>query len=387
MRVTYLQALQELSKTITLNAPLDSVFNTALEQMVVFLGADAGSIQLLNEPNVLHTVAVYGDSARRLYEARTTFTVSEAGLQPILDSNRAWVIRDMGEMLALSEPIRSLLKRERLTGAVFVALKVQEKSIGTLSIAFHKPCNISRSRLAWFEAMTNLISVSVHNAQLLNDLRTKQAELQNAWKAVTEVQETERRRLSRELHDEVGQALTSLMLRLKALQSETDIEVIGDRLNGLRYLTGQTLEEVRRISMDLRPVVFDELGLIPAIRWYVRECAVRANIEINFHLIGTPYPLRPELEIACYRAVQEGLTNIIRHARAAQAGVELTYAAESVKLVIHDDGVGMIHSPDLKGVGLVGMQERIRLVGGRFTISSEPGAGVTLTIVFPSSTT
>lgn len=102
---------------------------------------------------------------------------------------------------------------------------------------------------------------------------------------MTDAQEVERRRLSRELHDEVGQALTSLMLRFKAMQTETDVDLISDRLNGLRDLTGKMLEELRRISMDLHPAVFDELGLIPAIRAFVRERSALAKTEITFETI------------------------------------------------------------------------------------------------------
>ncbi|HML20315.1 MAG TPA: GAF domain-containing sensor histidine kinase [Aggregatilinea sp.] len=378
-----LHALKELSNIIAFGASLEDVFNTALEQMITFMGADAGSIQLLCESGVLHTVAVYGDIGRRLFEARTQFTVDESGLHEVLESDHAHVIHNLTSSLSLAEGLSALLRQENLTTAVFIALKMKGRSIGTLSVAFQREPKISSSRLAWFEAMTNLISISLYNVQLLTDLNAKQTELQRAWQAVTDAQEMERSRLSRELHDDVGQALTSLTLRLKALQSETDIEVIGDRINGLRYLTGQTIEEVRRISMDLRPVVFDELGLIPAIRSYVRECSTWGKLDISFETSGDITPLRPDLEIACYRAIQEGLTNIIRHARATRASVDLAYHAESVMLTIYDNGVGMSASQESKGVGLLGMQERVRLVGGTVTLHSEPDRGVTLSITFP----
>lgn len=378
-----LHALKQLSTIIAFGASVEHVFTTALEQLVAFMDADSGSIQLLCGEKILRTVAVYGDTAKRLYANVTEFAVSDSGLQPVLESDHAHVIRDMTTTLALAPPLLALLQQEHLTMAVFVALKVKGRSIGTLSVAFRETRTISRTRLAWFEAMTNLISISLYNAQLLNDLHVKQAQLQDAWKAITDAQEMERSRLSRELHDEVGQALTSLMLRLKALQTETDVEVINARLNGLRYLTGETLEEVRRISMDLHPVVFDELGLIPAIRSYVTECSIWAKIEIGFHVTGAVYPMRPELEIACYRAVQEGLTNVIRHARATHASVELAYQADAVTLRIRDDGVGMAAPADSAGVGLLGMHERVRLVGGSVDIHSHPGQGVALSIVFP----
>jgi two-component system NarL family sensor kinase len=380
-----IHALKQLSTIIAVGASLEDVFNTALEQMVQFMEADTGSIQLLTDEGLLHTVAVHGEIAQRLYGEVTAFAVSDSGLQLVLDSDHAHVISHLTATLALNDQLAGFIEREQLDTAVFIALRVKGESIGTLSVAYHEPRRISRQRIAWFEAMTNLISISLFNTQLLNDLQAKQTALQEAWKAVTDAQEVERRRLSRELHDEVGQALTSLMLRLKALQTETDVELITDRLNGLRYLTGKTLEEVRRISMDLHPVVFDELGLIPAIRAFVRERSALTKTEITFQTVGRQRSLRPEIEIACYRAVQEGLTNIIRHANAQQARVELNYDNHAVRLTIADDGVGMPLQSEQQGVGLLGMLERVRLAGGSMSVDSIPGSGVFLTIIFPNA--
>lgn len=380
-----LRALRELSQIIVLGASVDDVFTTALKQMVTFMEAHVGTIQLLDHENALHTVAVYGDISRDLHAAINAFTLDDAGLQFIMDSDYAHIVPDPADALAMAKPLATLLRQEPVDTAVIIALKVEGRSIGTLSVAYHAPYVVPRDRLAWFETMTSLIGVGLHNTQLLEDLHAKQVALQDAWKAVTDAQEMERKRLSRELHDDVGQALTSLMLRLKTLQAETDLETISDRLNGLRYLTGQTLEEVRRISADLRPVVFDELGLIPAIRSYVNERSAWSKIDITFRTTGDVYPLRPELEIACYRTIQEGLTNIIRHAHASQAVVELAYGSETVQLTISDDGIGMHYPPKAAGVGLLGMQERVRLIGGEVSIVSEPGAGLTLIITFPIS--
>lgn len=388
MKVTQpLPALKQLSTIVALGAAPGDVFATALEQMVTLMGANMGSIQLLSDGSVLHTVAVYGDISEPMRQALREFTIVDIDLEPMLNSDRAHVLSNMTETLAMASPLAALLRQEGFNTAVRITLRAQNTCIGLLSVGYRRICTVPRRRLEWFEAMSNLISISLYNGQLLADLHANQSALQDAWKAVTDAQEMERSRLSRELHDEVGQALTSLMLRMKALQSETDVETIGDRLNGLRYLTGKTLEEVRRISMDLHPVVFDELGLIPAIRSYVRECSTWAKVEITFGIIGTVCNLRPELEIACYRVVQEGLTNVIRHARAGKADVELTYHEQSVTLSIRDDGVGMDANQEVQRVGLLGMQERVRLVGGTVDIVSEPGRGVTLFVVFPRGTT
>ena len=160
-------------------------------------------------------------------------------------------------------------------------------------------------------------------------------------RAAIDAQEIERKRLSRELHDEIGQAITAILVRLKTLQDETDLELIQDRLNGLRYITAHTLEEVRRLSSDLRPAVFDDLGLVPAIRWYIDTYCSNTGLQINFQTNNIEERLPGDLETAIYRAVQEGLTNISRHAQAKTADILLQLKKDEIILVISDDGKGM----------------------------------------------
>lgn len=378
-----LGVLKEISNSIALGVSREAVFTTALEQMLLFMEADLGSIQLLDAAERLHTVAHYGEFSEQLLEALSEFTIMEGGLQQVLESNGPRVLAIGRNDLPRSELLSALLQQAQLNTSVIISLKVKGHAIGVLSVAYQARRELDKAQLAWFEIMANLVSINLYNWQLLEDLNAKQVALQRAWQAVTDVQEMERRRLSRELHDDVGQALTSLMLRLKALQAESDIEVINVRLNGLRYLTGQTLEEVRRISEDLRPVVLDELGLVPAARSYVHERATWSKIEISFEVTGDVSPMSPELESACYRAIQEGLTNVLRHSQATQASVNLAYSADHVTLTISDNGVGASYPLENQGLGLLGMQERARLLGGTVAIVAEPGAGFTLNINYP----
>lgn len=378
-----LGVLKEISNSIALGTSRDALFTTALEQVILFMEADLGSIQLLDSAETLHTVAHYGKFSEQLLEAIREFTIIEGGLQQVLESDGPHVLASGLNDLPRSELLTARLQQAQVNGSVVIALKVKGHSIGVLSIAYHARRELDTVQLAWFETMANLVSINLYNWQLLEDLNAKQAALQRAWQAVTDVQEMERRRLSRELHDDVGQALTSLMLRLKALQSESDIEVINVRLNGLRYLTGETLEEVRRISEDLRPVVLDELGLVPAARSYVHERAAWSKMEILFEVTGNVSPLSPELESACYRAIQEGITNVLRHSRATQASVELAYGDDHVTLTISDNGIGAPYPLEQQGLGLLGMQERARLVGGKVVIDAQPGVGFIIKIDYP----
>ena len=383
MASNLIEALNQLSAVIAFGASIEDMLKIALKHISAYMQADLGTIQLLDDNNCFHTVCVEGLVTQAVYDSLREFDIHDSGIQALLTTDHAHVVKDFTETLPMGAHLAQVFRDVHYGDSVVIALKAKDEIIGALSVGYKAPNIPPVEQIKWFEAMANLLSVGIYNRQLLTDLHTKQAALQDAWKAVTDAQEKERSRLSRELHDEVGQALTSLMLRMKALQTETDIETVVDRINGLRYLTGKTLEEVRRISTDLHPVVFDELGLVPAIRAYVNDRSTLAKIDVEFRIIGDVYLLLPELEIACYRAVQEGLTNIIRHAHADQASITLTYGEKSVRLVIKDNGVGLPDPDKIHGLGLLGIRERALLVGGTIEIVSSPGDGVALIIDFP----
>jgi signal transduction histidine kinase len=257
--------------------------------------------------------------------------------------------------------------------------------IGAVQAEFNTMVNgLRESRAVLVRQQDELHQLNRENARLVAELQAKSFRLEQLLHHAISAQEAERKRLARELHDETGQSLTSILLRLKALQTETDLEVIHDRLNGLRYLTGETLEEVRRLSMDLRPTALDDLGLVPAIRWYVQEWSKRGEIEIAFNPSVTTDRLPSDHEIILYRAVQEGLTNIARHAEAKRATVALEQSANSIWLTITDDGKGMNPgSSNRNGMGLDGMRERVALVGGRLQVDSSPDTGTRILIELP----
>lgn len=288
----------------------------------------------------------------------------------------------------LVRPLRNLVHAMRRVQAGDLSVEVSawaRDEIGEVQAEFNAMVTgLRESREALMRQQGELEALNHENTRLLAELRAKSERLQQLLNHALSAQEAERRRLSRELHDETGQALTSILVQLKALQDETDLDLIQDRLNGLRYLTGRTLEEVRRLSMDLRPAVLDDLGLIPAIRWCVKECAEQKGTEVNFNTTGSLGRLPSEVEIVLYRAVQEGLTNIVRHAQAQRAEINLARGPRAVWLTIIDDGRGFeSNDRNSKGLGLAGMQERVALIGGRLQVDSEAGGGTRIFIEIP----
>ncbi|MDB5217116.1 MAG: hypothetical protein JWO86_5043 [Myxococcaceae bacterium] len=195
-----------------------------------------------------------------------------------------------------------------------------------------------------------------------------------------EVQEAERRAVARELHDDFGQVLTALRLSLQ--------KPIADPAEGIA-LVDEAIGRMRDLALDLRPPIIDDLGLAPALRWYVAREAQRAGLEYRLEIVDLDDRLAPLLEITCFRLVQEGLTNITRHAAAKTVTVALTTAETSVAIEISDDGIGFDliearHRATAGGnQGLIGLQERVSLAGGHLMIDAAPGRGTTIRARFP----
>ena len=214
-------------------------------------------------------------------------------------------------------------------------------------------------------------------------LKEREATLEKICKQAIDELENNKKYLSRELHDELGQAMTSILLQLKMLQHEQDIEVIHDRIGGLRYLTQQTIEEVRRLAINLRPAVLENLGLIAALQWYIDDYCRYSGIKVELRAPRVKEPLPSEIETVVYRVVQESLTNVLRHAEASQVQITLEVNAKELKLQIKDNGKGMTQVDLKKGLGLLGMEERVKLIKGEFKINSHLGQGTEINISLP----
>jgi len=209
---------------------------------------------------------------------------------------------------------------------------------------------------------------------------------------IIEAQENERRRISRELHDEIGQALTAIKFNLDMIDKELPqtYPSVRGRLGDAKSLSNQTITAMRQLSMDLRPTMLDELGLIPTLRWYAQNFSKRLGIDSQFQAIGFEEKLLPQIETAFYRIVQEALNNIAKHAKANRIEISLEQRDSTIYASIIDNGKGfdlhkVLHpeSPE-RGFGIIGMQERISLLGGKIDIQSRPGFGTQIHIEVPN---
>jgi signal transduction histidine kinase len=206
-----------------------------------------------------------------------------------------------------------------------------------------------------------------------------------ALRRVVEAQELERRRLARELHDQTGQELTSVLLGLRAVADAPDPDAQRQALESVHRQVLQTLHDVRRLAVELRPKALDDFGLVPAVERLAQSFIEQTGLMLDVEAQLGAGRFSSELETALYRMVQEGLTNVVKHAQARHVSIVLTSGRGLITALIEDDGRGFDVDAAREGMGLDGMRERLGLVGGRLTIESRPGGGTTLIAKAPLS--
>ena len=222
--------------------------------------------------------------------------------------------------------------------------------------------------------------------QMMDAQADSEAELRRLSGRILSAQEEERQRVARELHDESAQALTMMLIRLRMLERAGDPEQVRASLAELRALTAQSLDEIRRIAVELRPKILEDIGLGEALAWRVDELNKSGAVKASLARTGPEQRLPREVELVLYRVAQEALTNIARHAGARTASVVLERRPHEVTLVVVDDGKGFEPArawAKPTGFGLAGMRERLALVGGDLKLESASGRGTRVCAVVP----
>jgi two-component system sensor histidine kinase UhpB len=216
-------------------------------------------------------------------------------------------------------------------------------------------------------------------------LRRIEDERRRSGRLVLRAQEEERRRLARDLHDEVNQALTAILLRLQALSEEAP-EPLAPQIAALKTLVSQAMEELLRLARQLRPASLDDLGLIAAIEGQLARFSEQTGIQTALHSEGAPEAITEDQQTVIYRVVQEALSNTAQHSAATYVDFELrVFPSHGVELRVRDNGKGFdpVNRGDGGGIGLSGMAERARLVGGELTVTSSPGTGTRVRLYIP----
>ena len=229
-----------------------------------------------------------------------------------------------------------------------------------------------------------------HYRELFEEARRMEENLRNLSNQVLHAQEEERKRISRELHDQVGQALTAVSVTLATLKSDDAglAERMGARVTDAQNLIRETMETVHSFARELRPTMLDELGLLPALRSYLNGFSNRTKLAVRFQGDPEAETLGPDQKTVLFRVAQESLTNVAKHAHATQVALSVRQRGKKVVMEVADNGKSFKVDPrqtaaGKKRLGLLGMQERVRLVSGQFDILARPGQGTTIRVTVP----
>jgi two-component system sensor histidine kinase UhpB len=249
------------------------------------------------------------------------------------------------------------------------------------------------ARLVQINDITERVRTQQTLERLNRELELSHERLRALSRRLFEVQEEERRRLARDLHDDVGQALTALKIQLESLARAGGELASHPRVDECVDTVQHTLERVRHLSISLRPPQLDDLGLAAALRSHLDRQARVAGLQAHFEAGDAPQEIAPDTETACFRVAQEAINNVLRHARARNLWLRLFAAGGRLAISVRDDGRGFDleavreHSAGRGSLGLLGMEERMALAGGSFELRSAPGQGTILLATFPIAAT
>ncbi len=297
------------------------------------------------------------------------------------------------DFTALSRALTSALDRAdtEWEACMVVPLVVDARLFGITALFSHAPDALRENQAAFYEALGGQISIAIHNAQLFERVRAGRKQLHTLSQQLIQAQETERRQIARELHDQIGQALTAVTINLeKARERHADVPALAPVLADSLSMLGQTLQQVRGLSLDLHPSLLDDFGLGAALRSYLIQQAERSDLKVVFHSDAIETRVPEVVEISCYRIAQEAVTNILRHSGATRIEMELHVDKEQeLELIVRDNGngfdvgSGMNELVHYRSMGLLGMRERAMLAGGQFHLRSFPGQGTEVRARFP----
>jgi len=365
-----LESLNEVMNVLVTEFDLETLLQLVADRLRELIDARLVVISLPHGEG-LRAVAVSGDDA----EEYAGFELSaRSKTMRVLGRKRS---ERIDSVLDDPEVEQEAARRLGARSALYVPLLARGEAIGV--IAAHDK---QGSEVRFSDEDLRLTEIFASRAAVAAELRQRVA--RDALQRVVTAQELERRRLARELHDETGQALTSILLGLRGLEEVKDADALKATVGEVRDLVRSTLQDVRRLAVELRPKALDDFGLVAALERLTESFAEQTGIAVEFAAPKDADRLPAEVETALYRIVQESLTNVVKHARASRVSIVLTRRRSSVSIVVEDDGVGFEPGRETgDGIGLLGMQERVGLLGGRVALESRPGAGTTFVAEVP----
>jgi signal transduction histidine kinase len=367
-----LQSLEEVGNALATETNLDRLLDLVVRRLRELVGARVVALALPSGGEDLRFAAVAGVGVEDVLG--TTIPRAESKSGAVLTRRRS---ERIDSVLDDPEVHQEVTRRLGARTGMWVPLLARDKAIGVLEIHDKEgpDARFTHDDFRLAETFAARAAVAVELSQRV---------ARDTVRRVVDAQESERKRLARELHDETGQALTSILLGLKPLEDSMADDESRAALAELREHVVGALQNVRRLAVELRPAVLDDFGLVPALERLTDAFAELTGIRVDFHSALGDTRLPNEVETALYRVVQESLTNIVKHANAQRVSVSIARRPSGAAAVIEDDGKGFDQRTlREEGLGLLGMRERLGLIDGRLEVESRPGAGTTVVAEVP----
>ncbi len=381
------ETLSTAALALTRTLKLEYIFDQLLNYLEMLIPFDAGCITLLENETKLAVRATRGLGQTNLpdqYFEEVLANHANSFIEKSLTTQSSYLIPDTQHDREWTT--NSPAMPPQMVTWLVVPIVTGNKVIGLCLLAAAQANRFSQEHQQISEAMLSQAAVAIQNAWLFEQIRVGRERLQSLSRRLVDIQEAERRYIARELHDEVGQALTSLMVGMRLIErdAEQPDRVLGG-ISKLKQMVDEVLENLHRLAVHLRPASLDHLGLIPALQQYIDDLNERGDLSIQFETMGVDMRVESEVETVLYRIVQEALTNVFKHAQATRVDVLIERREEKLVTIIEDDGVGFDTSQPVSEnhLGLFGIRERLDMFGGMLHLESAPGIGTTLFVEVP----
>ncbi len=406
-RTQQLSILNAVALTVNQSLNLKDILNRALDEVLQLAGIDVVAIFLQDTSNgqlkLSASRGLSADAARLAYQVG----LLDGSCGGVMELGRAVIVPDLSPYRGRGA---QSLRREHISALMHVPLITKGCALGSMCVGTRGHLEFDSEEQRLLTAIGNQIAIAVENARLYAEVQRRERLRGELLTKTLAAQEEERKRIARELHDEVSQSLTALLYEAEdGLEMECS-SVTRERLQSICELTQHTLDNIHKMIFDLRPSMLDQLGLIPALRWLVESRLESRGVRVTVNAVSDSNPsdretdshrLSPEIETTLYRVVQEAINNIARHAAARNVEISLDLTGEVARVDIRDDGIGFdlaelktSSAKDLeemdanlsggtRGLGILGMQERIELLGGELEILTVPGNGTQIHILVP----
>jgi PAS domain S-box-containing protein len=381
-----LAILNAVATTLNQSLDLEDILGKALDEVLRLTGVDVGAIFLQRE--------MLGDLELLAHRGLSEEAARLASRLGMLDGACGGVM-ELGQLIVVPDLSRyqgrrnQSLKREKLSTLVHVPLTAKGSTLGSMCVGTRRKREFDLEEQELLTAIGSQIAVAIENTRLYAEVQHKERLRGELLKKVITAQEEERKRIARDLHDDTSQALTALLYATEEGMDMSDLTEVKTMLGGMRDLAVRTLDGVHKLIFDLRPTMLDHLGLVPALRSFALSRLEPMGVRITVEEKSVSRRLPAELETALFRVVQEAITNIARHAGARNVHISFDSDGEAVTVSVEDDGIGfelveLALAPDNgRGLGLIGMQERLELLDGDMEISTAPGYGTQVHIRVP----